>query len=187
MIGSALMTGLLAATAGRTPAEQCQTACCEGSMACPFGCSIVRGDSRVAPVVAALYYLCAAQRIARADEDVKRRLERRADGGGPAGRPQGERPRPPSSARPSRSVSAWPGPISNAWRYSPGRRATVGRLAELTGLTTGSATRMVDRLEQAGYVDGSGPGDRRRSWSSRWRSDCQVGALHDSIRAAQLE
>lgn len=29
---------------------------------------------------------------------------------------------------------------------------TVGRLAELTGLTTGSATRMVDRLEQAGFV-----------------------------------
>jgi DNA-binding MarR family transcriptional regulator len=29
-------------------------------------------------------------------------------------------------------------------------RLTVGRLAELTGLTTGSATRMVDRLEQAG-------------------------------------
>ncbi|WP_133917818.1 MarR family winged helix-turn-helix transcriptional regulator [Streptomyces sp. NBC_00582] len=29
---------------------------------------------------------------------------------------------------------------------------TAGRVAELTGLTTGSATRLVDRLERAGYV-----------------------------------
>lgn len=42
-------------------------------------------------------------------------------------------------------------------------RATVGRLAELTGLTTGSATRMVDRLEQAGFVRRTpDPTDRRR-------------------------
>lgn len=30
--------------------------------------------------------------------------------------------------------------------------ATAGRLADLTGLTTGAITRMVDRLERAGYV-----------------------------------
>lgn len=29
---------------------------------------------------------------------------------------------------------------------------TTGRIAELTGLTTGSATRLVDRLERGGYV-----------------------------------
>ncbi|MFE9406685.1 MarR family winged helix-turn-helix transcriptional regulator [Streptomyces sp. NPDC006530] len=29
---------------------------------------------------------------------------------------------------------------------------TTGRIAALTGLTTGSATRLVDRLEKAGYV-----------------------------------
>ena len=29
---------------------------------------------------------------------------------------------------------------------------TSGRIAEMTGLTTGSATRLVDRLEKAGYV-----------------------------------
>ncbi|MFI6687519.1 MarR family winged helix-turn-helix transcriptional regulator [Streptomyces sp. NPDC050485] len=29
---------------------------------------------------------------------------------------------------------------------------TTGRIAELTGLTTGSATRLADRLEKAGYV-----------------------------------
>jgi DNA-binding MarR family transcriptional regulator len=31
-------------------------------------------------------------------------------------------------------------------------RVTAGRLAELTGLTTGAITGVVDRLEQAGYV-----------------------------------
>jgi DNA-binding MarR family transcriptional regulator len=32
------------------------------------------------------------------------------------------------------------------------RRATAGRLAEVTGLTTGAITGVVDRLEKAGYV-----------------------------------
>src|SRR3569832_1398193 len=31
-------------------------------------------------------------------------------------------------------------------------RATAGRLAEVTGLTTGAITGVVDRLEKAGYV-----------------------------------
>ena len=40
---------------------------------------------------------------------------------------------------------------------------TAGRLAELMGLTTGAVTRMVDRLEQAGYVRRTtDPADRRR-------------------------
>ena len=39
----------------------------------------------------------------------------------------------------------------------------VGRLGELTALTTGATTRMVDRLEQAGYVHRvTDPADRRR-------------------------
>ena len=39
----------------------------------------------------------------------------------------------------------------------------VGRLGELTALTTGATTRMVDRLEQAGYVHRvPDPADRRR-------------------------
>lgn len=33
-----------------------------------------------------------------------------------------------------------------------GGPVTTGRIATLTGLTTGSATRLVDRLERAGYV-----------------------------------
>lgn len=41
--------------------------------------------------------------------------------------------------------------------------ATAGRLADAMGLTTGAVTRMVDRLEQAGYVVRvSDPADRRR-------------------------
>ncbi|MEU3843441.1 MarR family transcriptional regulator [Streptomyces sp. NPDC028635] len=38
-----------------------------------------------------------------------------------------------------------------------------GRLAERTGLTTGPTTRLIDRLEQAGYVRRApDPGDRRK-------------------------
>jgi DNA-binding MarR family transcriptional regulator len=41
--------------------------------------------------------------------------------------------------------------------------ATAGQLAELTGLTTGAVTRMVDRLERAGFVRRENdPNDRRR-------------------------
>ncbi|EFE67840.1 MarR family winged helix-turn-helix transcriptional regulator [Streptomyces viridosporus] len=44
-----------------------------------------------------------------------------------------------------------------------GGPVTTGRIAELTGLTTGSATRLVDRLERAGYVVRErDEGDRRR-------------------------
>jgi DNA-binding MarR family transcriptional regulator len=40
---------------------------------------------------------------------------------------------------------------------------TAGRLAELTGLTTGAITGAIDRLERAGYVRReSDPNDRRR-------------------------
>jgi DNA-binding MarR family transcriptional regulator len=41
--------------------------------------------------------------------------------------------------------------------------ATAGRLSELMGLTTGAVTRVIDRLEQAGYVRRTAdPADRRR-------------------------
>jgi DNA-binding MarR family transcriptional regulator len=40
---------------------------------------------------------------------------------------------------------------------------TAGALAERTGLTTGATTRLIDRLEQGGYVRRvPDPGDRRR-------------------------
>jgi DNA-binding MarR family transcriptional regulator len=41
--------------------------------------------------------------------------------------------------------------------------STAGRLAEVMGLTTGAVTRVIDRLEQAGYVKReTDPADRRR-------------------------
>jgi DNA-binding MarR family transcriptional regulator len=68
-------------------------------------------------------------------------------------------------------------------------RLTVGRLAELTGLTTGSATRMVDRLEQAGFVRRvSDPVDRRRVLVEPVSGlDAKLGAIHDPIRRAQMD
>src|SRR4051794_24857360 len=40
---------------------------------------------------------------------------------------------------------------------------TAGRLSEITGLTSGAVTRVIDRLEQAGYVRRvADPADRRR-------------------------
>lgn len=48
---------------------------------------------------------------------------------------------------------------------------TAGRLAELTGLTTGAITGLVDRLERAGYVRREpDPHDRRRV-IIRWNSE----------------
>ena len=40
----------------------------------------------------------------------------------------------------------------------------AGRLAELTGLTTGAVTAIIDRLEEAGYLRRTDdPKDRRRT------------------------
>jgi DNA-binding MarR family transcriptional regulator len=66
---------------------------------------------------------------------------------------------------------------------------TVGRLAHWTGLTTGAATRMIDRLEQAGYVRRvADPTDRRRVLvepvAQRMAS---LAAIHDSIERAQRD
>ena len=49
-------------------------------------------------------------------------------------------------------------------------RVTAGRLAELTGLTTGAITGVVDRLEKAGFVRRErDEGDRRKVFISRCR------------------
>jgi DNA-binding MarR family transcriptional regulator len=66
--------------------------------------------------------------------------------------------------------------------------STVGRLAELTGLTTGSATRMVDRLEQAGFVRRvPDPTDRRRVLVEPVAGVGEkLSALHQSFREAQI-
>lgn len=55
----------------------------------------------------------------------------------------------------------------------------AGRLAELTGLTSGAVTGMIDRLERAGLVRrGRDPGDRRR---------VIVEPIHDSPSARTAE
>jgi len=66
---------------------------------------------------------------------------------------------------------------------------TVGRLAEITGLTTGSATRMVDRLEQGGFVRRvPDPADRRRVQVAPVDGlRAKLTALHASIQRAQLD
>jgi DNA-binding MarR family transcriptional regulator len=68
-------------------------------------------------------------------------------------------------------------------------RLTVGRLAELTGLTTGSATRMIDRLEQAGWVkrvpDAT---DRRRVLVEPVSGiGTKLAVVHEPIATAALE
>jgi DNA-binding MarR family transcriptional regulator len=66
-------------------------------------------------------------------------------------------------------------------------RLTVGRLAEVAGLTTGSATRMIDRLEQAGFVHRvPDPADRRRVLVELVAGvDVKLQALHQPIAQAQ--
>ena len=67
--------------------------------------------------------------------------------------------------------------------------APAGRLAELTGLTTGAVTRMIDRLGRAGYVRREpDPRDRRRVIvrliPERAR---EVAALFDPISRAMAD
>jgi len=52
-------------------------------------------------------------------------------------------------------------------------RVTAGRLADLTGLTTGAATRMIDRLERAGYV--------RREYDASDRRRVMVSAVPERV------
>jgi DNA-binding MarR family transcriptional regulator len=65
-------------------------------------------------------------------------------------------------------------------------RATAGQIAELTGLTTGAATRMIDRLEQSGFVRrAADPADRRRVIVEPIRERVRdVEAQYAALRAA---
>lgn len=60
---------------------------------------------------------------------------------------------------------------------------TAGRIAELTGLTSGSASRLVDRMVRAGYVTRDrDPQDRRRVLVTPVESAVRrVGAVWDQL------
>jgi DNA-binding MarR family transcriptional regulator len=67
---------------------------------------------------------------------------------------------------------------------------TAGRLAELTGLTTGSMTALIDRLEKAGYVQrGKDPHDRRRVVIEPVTEKAmrEIGPLFESMGQAMME
>ena len=65
-------------------------------------------------------------------------------------------------------------------------RATAGQMAEVTGLTSGAATRMIDRLEQSGFIRRvADPVDRRRVILEPVTDRvAEVGAMYASLRAA---
>jgi DNA-binding MarR family transcriptional regulator len=67
---------------------------------------------------------------------------------------------------------------------------TAGQIAELTGLTTGSVTSMVDRLERAGYVRReSDPHDRRRVvvQADAEAMERDIGPLYASLAEATVQ
>ncbi len=65
---------------------------------------------------------------------------------------------------------------------------TPGRMAELTGLSSGGVTRLIDRLERAGYVRrDADPADRRRViiqplWDD---DDTRIAPLFESMKVRQ--
>jgi DNA-binding MarR family transcriptional regulator len=67
---------------------------------------------------------------------------------------------------------------------------TAGRLSELTGLTTGAVTGLIDRLEAAGYVRREkDPRDRRRVivQPDIARAMREIGPLYESIARAMAD
>jgi len=66
---------------------------------------------------------------------------------------------------------------------------TAGQLAQLTGLTTGAVTNVIDRLEQAGYVTrDKDPNDRRRVVVKPAEGrTAQISPLFQSVMQATLQ
>lgn len=67
--------------------------------------------------------------------------------------------------------------------------ATAGEIAHRTGLTTGAVTRMIDRLESAGYVKRSRDSSDRRRVVVAADPDAmaRVGSIYDGVAAAWRE
>ena len=68
-------------------------------------------------------------------------------------------------------------------------RVTAGRLAELTGLTTGAITGVVDRLERAGYVRRErDETDRRKVFITTIPANiARIGALYEKLHRAVMK
>jgi DNA-binding MarR family transcriptional regulator len=68
-------------------------------------------------------------------------------------------------------------------------RVTAGRLAEVTGLTTGAITGVVDRLEQAGFVRRERDADDRRKVfiAPVPENTAKVGKLYEHMQRAMLK
>jgi DNA-binding MarR family transcriptional regulator len=68
-------------------------------------------------------------------------------------------------------------------------RVTAGRLAELTGLTTGAITGVVDRLEQAGMVRRERDADDRRKVfvAAVPENIAKVGRFYEHMQRAMLK
>jgi DNA-binding MarR family transcriptional regulator len=70
-----------------------------------------------------------------------------------------------------------------------GGRVTAGRLAELTGLTTGAITGVVDRLEQAGMVRRERDADDRRKVfvAAVPENIAKIGRFYEHLQRAMLK
>ena len=68
-------------------------------------------------------------------------------------------------------------------------RVTAGRLAELTGLTTGAITGVVDRLEQAGMVRRERDADDRRKVfvAAVPENIAKIGRFYEHLQRAMLK
>ena len=68
-------------------------------------------------------------------------------------------------------------------------RVTAGRLAEVTGLTTGAITGVVDRLEKAGFVRRERDAtDRRKVFIAPVSENiAKIGRLYEPMRQAMLK
>ena len=68
-------------------------------------------------------------------------------------------------------------------------RVTAGRLAELTGLTTGAITGVVDRLEKAGFVKRErDESDRRKVFITTIPANtAKIGALYEKLHRAVMK
>ncbi len=65
---------------------------------------------------------------------------------------------------------------------------TAGRLSELTGLTTGAITHILDRLEKSGFIERVRDSDDRRKVFARSRPEAlaPLVAKHQALGKAYL-